>query len=260
MWIPALASVVAGWWGQKQSNKEAAKLRKSQQPLIDSQTENQQLLKQWAQGLFPQGQQNLNLVQSYLRPQVTGDRNATLSALAPEINALTQRQQGSVQAQRGMFPRGGPTASAAAQQPYQFQGDLNNLLFSARPMAAQQLGQLGSNQASMGLSALGQGAGLTNSMLGYGLDAQRQVFGQGMQLGQGVSSMIAPFLQYYMMNRQAPATPTIQNSGGGYSGPGLFGRGGTSEASFPQYNMGNSYSAYQPSTPSTYSKPAPNFP
>jgi hypothetical protein len=195
-------------YGAHQANKQAQKLRNQQQPLIDLQKQQLADLQPFGKSFLQQGQANTDIVQNYLRQLASGNRNTTMQALAPEINAATQGQQGAVAAQRGLFPRGGQTASQAAQTPYQFQGMLNNLMFAQRPQAMQQLAQLGGNQASLGLGAFGQGAGLTNNMLNYGLNAQQQMFGQGAAIGQGISSMIGPFMQYYMMNRQASPTGT----------------------------------------------------
>ena len=221
----AIATIAAGAlsagataYGSHQANKNARQLKNQQQPLVDQQMANLKFLQPYGEQLANQGQGNMGLVQDYLRKLMSGDRGLTMQTLAPEINALTQQYQGATSAARGMYPRGGQTASQAAQLPYQLQGNINNLLFSARPQAAQQLGTLGSNQASLGLGALGQGGGLTNSMLGYGLQAQNQMFGQGAAIGQGISSMITPFLQYYLMNRPTGTTtvPNLPSSGTSY--------------------------------------------
>lgn len=216
--IPALIGLAAAIYGQHQANKQADKLRNQQQPLLDQEKQNLGFLQPFGQQMAQQGQGNMGMVQNYLQRLMSGDRNLTMQTLAPEINSLTQGYQGATSAARGMFPRGGQTASQAAQLPYQMQGNINNLLFSARPQAAQQLGQLGGNQASLGLGALGQGAGLTNNMLNYGLNAQQQMFGQGAQIGQGISSLVGPMMQYYLMNGFGRSGTTDTNTLGPYSG------------------------------------------
>jgi len=244
--IPAVIAAAAAVYGQHKASKEADKLRKQQQPLIDLQKQQAQELQPFGKSFLQQGQANTDIVQNYLRRLASGDRNLTMETLAPEINAATQGQQGAVTAQRNLFPRGGQSASAAAQQPYQFQGMLNNLMFAQRPQAMSQLAQLGGNQASLGLGAYGQGAGLTNNMLNYGLNAQQQMFGQGAAIGQGISSMVGPFLQYYMMNRQTSPTNTNAQipTGSTYnwgSGPGVTTSNSMSGSSTPNTS---SYGAY----------------
>jgi hypothetical protein len=246
MTIAAVVSAGAAAYGSHKAGKEADKLKKQQQPLIDAQKKQLTDLQPFGKSFLQQGQANTDIVQNYLRQMASGNRNTTMQALAPEINAATQGQQGAVTAQRSLFPRGGQSASQAAQQPYQFQGMLNNLMFAQRPQAMQQLAQLGGNQASLGLGAYGQGAGLTNNMLNYGLNAQQQMFGQGAAIGQGISSMVGPFLQYYMMNRQT--TPTNTNAqiptGSTYnwgSGPGVTTGNSMSGQSTPNTS---SYSPY----------------
>lgn len=210
-WIASLVGTAAGLYGQNKANQNAKSLRNSQQPFVDQQLQNMQFLAPYGQQMAQSGQQNMGMVQSYLRNLMSGDRGLTMQTMAPEINNLTQQYQGAIQAQRSQMPRGGTSAGQAGNLGTQLQGNINNLLFSARPMASQQLAGLGSQQSSLGLGALGGAGGLTNNMLNYGLNAQQQMFGQGQQIGQGIGNFISPFLQYYMMNmggnKSASASP-----------------------------------------------------
>ncbi len=246
-WGALIAGVLgagASVYGANKAKQSAKSLKNQQQPLVNQQLANMGLLSQYAQGVLPQSSQNLNMVQSYLRNMMSGDRATTLSTLAPEINNLTQQYQGAVQSQRSQLPRGGTSASAAGQLPYQLQGNINNLLFSARPQAAQQLGALGSQQASLGLGALGGAGGLTNNMLNYGLNAQNQMFGQGQAIGQGVGSLISPFLQYMMMNNNLGGSKTgnspyiSSNTNTNTNSNPIM---GSSPSQFPQYGGISSY-------------------
>ena len=212
MWVGIAgiaANVGMGIYGNQQAKKSADKLKKQQQPLIDQQLAASKMLQPYGQGMMSQGKGNMDMVQQYLQRMASGDRNLMQQSLAPEINGMTQAAQGSVANARSLYPRSGGSAAAAAQLPYQLQGGINNLMFGARPQAMQQLAQLGGNQSSLGLSAMGQGSGLTNNMLQYGLQAQNQMFNQGSQIGQGMSSMVTPMLQWYMMNRQGNTNPQI---------------------------------------------------
>ena len=152
------------------------------------------------------GKENMGLVQSYLRDQLSGDRGQTMQTVAPEINAISDMSRGNVAAQRAAMPRGGMGAAAGADNNRQVQSNINNLLFSVRPRAAEQLGQLGGNQANLGLGAMGQGVGLTNSMLQYGLNARNQLMQEGQSAGQGMGGLMQLAMMY--MNNRSGGAPT----------------------------------------------------
>lgn len=223
--IAAIAGAGATAYGANQSARSARGLQKQQQPLIDQQLALTRLGQLYGERWMKSGETNLDLVQEYFRPLVSGDRSASMQALAPEINALTEQSRGSVAAQRGLFPRGGQGAAQAAQIPTQVQGNINNLLFSSRPRAAQGLMNLGGIQADLGMGAIGKSAGLSNNLLNYGLNAQQQMFGQGASIGQGISSLFGPMMMWYMMNRGQSPSPDIPNpeaaTGHRYSQPGM---------------------------------------
>lgn len=179
---------------QKRLEKQQTSMTKD---ALAQQKERQTQLDAFGRPMLQDGNQNLGIVQDYLRRLASGDRSLTMETLAPEINAMTQGQQGATSMQRSLMPRGGMGAAASAQLPYQLQGNINNLVFGARPNAMAQLGQLGGNQASLGLGAMGQGAGLTNNMLQYGLNARNQSMQEGMAMGQGIGGLGQLLFQFY---------------------------------------------------------------
>lgn len=228
-WINALLPIVNGYLSYKQQQKadEAAKKLQAQQQAQLA------MLQPFGQSFLHNGQDNLNVVQNYLRSLAGGNRALAMQSVAPEINTLAGQQQGSVAAGHALYPRGGATASQNANNQTQFQGNVNNLLFGARRDALGQLGMLGNNQASLGLGAFGQGAGLTNSMLQYGLDARNQSFNQGSQIGQGIGQGLSGLLNYYQnrnTTRPAQTTPSTLNS---TNYPNLYGN-----ISFGNSNLG----------------------
>lgn len=205
MAIAALGATVGTALRQKKREKKQDSIMAEQ---LAQQQARQAQFDALGRPLFDQGKGNMDLVQQYLRSLASGDRNLTMQTMAPQINTMSDTYRGSVAAQRSLSPRGGTTAANAADLPRQHQSDINNMLFGVRPEAMNQLGQLGSNQASLGLGAMGQGAGLTNSMLQYGLESRRQMLEQGMALGQGIGGM-AQLLMQYQMGR-TPAANTSQ--------------------------------------------------
>lgn len=188
-WVGTALAIYGAYEGNRQRRAGQREMREQDEKndqMIAEQRARQQQLDGIAAPWMSQGNQNMNMFQSHLRQIAGGDPAQTMQALAPNINGMIQQSQGAVAAQRNLMPRGGMGAAAGAQIPQQLQGGINNMMMGARQNAMGQLGQLGANQLSLGLGAMGQGAGLTNSMLQYGLDARNQQFQQGMQAGQGM--------------------------------------------------------------------------
>jgi hypothetical protein len=232
--MPWIANVVLpavmGWLGHNQAKKNAKDAKKQSQGLIDAQMDQLKTLKPYGERLLGQGTTNLEQVQSYLRPLVSGDRAAMEQAAAPEINSIAEQQQGSLNTQRNLYPRGGMGAAMTADQPRQLQGDITNFLFGARRSGAEALGTLGGNMASLGLGAMGQGSGLTNSMLEYGLNARNQQFNQESAIGNGVMNGI--LLGRMLMpsgGSQKPTLPATTN----YSSPSPAQGFGSSRLGYP---------------------------
>jgi hypothetical protein len=213
-----LASMAYGEFSNRRAKKEAEKGQKEDQKYLDTQLEQQkQLTDMFGRPLVQQGMQNMNSAQGILQQMASGDRSLTQQAMAPQINQMTDMMRGGVQAQRGLMPRGGMSASQAGGMNQQLQGNINNMLFGARTNAIGQLAQLGGNQASLGLGAMGQGAGLTNNMLQYGLNARNQMFNQGMAAGAGAMGQADYLTRMGMMaynnyqNRQTAPSPYTVN-------------------------------------------------
>lgn len=264
-WIPAVIAGVQALYGAYEGNKARQQAKDQDKAAIAAQKDQLAAFQPYGQSLMKSGQGNMDIVQQYLRRLASGDRGLTEQTLAPEINSMAGAQQNSVGAQRNLYPRGGMAASQAANLPYQLQGNINNLMFQSRPQAMSQLGQLGSNQSSLGLGALGQGAGLTNSMLNYGLQSRQQMFDLGQNTMSGVGNNLINSYLLYQMNRPQPTqsqlpvtTPNYpQNimapgpTNGTASSSNLYGKtlgGGTTPSS-------NSYNSYQPSGYSQFNNP-----
>lgn len=232
----AVGQAIYGKHQQDKANREAKKIRKEDQKLIDEQRERQKSLDAFGRPFLDRAGQNYGLVENYLRQVASGNRELTEQALAPQINQASDLYRGSVAAQRNVNPRSGANAAMAGQMGQQFQGGINNMLFGARTDAMNQLGTLAGNQATLGLGAMGQGAGLTNSMLQYGLQARDQMFNQGMMAGQAAmgqwdywTRMGMNAYNNYQNRRQAPGASTYQTTNFGQPGGDLstFGKGST---------------------------------
>jgi hypothetical protein len=215
-WVNAAIAVYGLYEGNRQ--RRAGERERRDQKAQDEQIQQQQQQRvgrydSLALPMIQSGTQNMNTVQSYLQRLASGDRSLTEQTLAPQINQMTDQFRGGVAAQRNLMPRGGAGAAQSSMLGQQLQGGINNMMFGARAGAIGQLGQLGANQTSLGLGAMGQGAGLTNSMLQYGLDARNQQFNQGMAAGQGFMGMLdmaGRLYNQYATPKTAPNPQTPQ--------------------------------------------------
>lgn len=264
--MPMVALGIAslgGMIGSALHNKKIADAQLKEQKKNDAlaqqhQAEMLKFLQPYGQTMAQHGAYDMNTVGNLLRGQINS-RQSGMQANAPIINQMAQQQQGGVQAMRSLLPRGGQSASQAANLPYQLQGNISNTLMAGRQNAIGQLGQLGSNQASLGLGAMGQGAGLTNSMLNYGLQAQQQMFGQGAAIGQGVSSLFGPALNYWMMNRSGGTSPQSQTPYLPSSGHwGSLNSGSLAPGADPYGSLNNMYTIHY-SAPPVYNPPGEGY-
>ena len=87
-------------------------------------------------------------------------------ALSPEIQRIGAGYNAAQNQINQFAPRGGGRASALGQLPLQRSADVSNLFATMRPMAAQQLSQIGSATGGLGTALTGQIGGLAGSLAG----------------------------------------------------------------------------------------------
>src|SRR5213592_1781670 len=93
-------------------------------------------------------------VMDYWSRILSGNRGEMTSALAPEIEQIGQGYGTQTQAAANLMPRGGGRATLLSQLPYQQMGDIQRLMQTARPQAAQGLLQAGQSAIQGGIGAL----------------------------------------------------------------------------------------------------------
>lgn len=123
-------------------------------------------------GTFGAGINAMQPSLDFFQKLLAGDRSTALSALAPQVSAVTdQANQQREQVAQG--PRGGGTASALVQQPQAETAQLTNLLAGAQTAAAPAAANVGATQAGLGTQEQGVGLGAFQQALN-GLIARRQ--------------------------------------------------------------------------------------
>ena len=145
-------------------------------------TEGQQLLGQGAQ-TTQSGITALAPALSLLTQLTKGDQGDVTQAAQPQIDQITQ-QFDAIRNMISMQPRGGGKTTALAEAPFQKAGDIQRTEGAMRTGAAGQLGQLGTNLASLGISQEGIGAGLESESANIALTKQGLDYGQATTLDQ----------------------------------------------------------------------------
>jgi hypothetical protein len=119
---------------------------------------------------------DINQSLSYWSKLLSGSRPAMMAAIAPETNSVLSGADASKRQTAAMgTARGGGTAATNQQRDTQTQATIDNALFAARPEAAKEVGQLGTQVAGIGttetadaLNALGLGANVEDTLSTFG--------------------------------------------------------------------------------------------
>lgn len=130
------------------------------------------------------GLEDIGKAGSYWSKLLSGDRPTMEQAVAPETNQVLGQADAAKREQAGMgTARGGGTAGANQQVQDASMAKIDNLLFGARPAAAQQeaaIGgkeaDIGQNQMSAALRALGLGETAASDLTGHAITSRRDSY------------------------------------------------------------------------------------
>ncbi len=163
---------------------------------------------------FRRGARETGTAVDYWRRILSG-REGAAATFGPEINQIISSFRGAREAGRTLNPRGGGGSAFTRRIDEEvIPGQISGLLASARPMAAREIGGIGTNLMQSGITGLGttgqlfgQGQGAAGPLLQYGV-ANR---GQNYQFGQDIGGTIMDII------RQIPSiggTPNISHLAG----------------------------------------------
>lgn len=131
-------------------------------------------------------------VLDYYKKLLTGNRAEMMSTLAPEIGAITDEYNQAKKNIGTFTPRGGGQTALLSELPFKQMGDIQKLIQTVRPQAAQGLSQ-----------TAGQVGGLAG-----------QVTGEGLQAGQLSLNAIADQINA-LLGKSAQDIPLQQDMGSG---------------------------------------------
>lgn len=117
-------------------------------------------------------------VMDFFKPILKGDRNAIESVLGPEISKITSGGDAEIRKLSEFMPRGGGSVTSANRISEGVDNNINNLITSARPQAAQGLTNLlpifNSAQQGSAATAIGANQGAANINFGLNNEAQQE--------------------------------------------------------------------------------------
>lgn len=127
---------------------------------------------------------------SFFQALLSGNRQAIMQALSPEISTLSSQYNTGEQTAEEFAPRGGGRAAALEGLPFQEAGQIENLVQGAQTEGAQGETQIGSILSELGLGELGvgtQSASAADAEIQQSVENQQQ---QQAQAGAGIGSLI----------------------------------------------------------------------
>lgn len=172
-------STIASLFGSDDNNFE---MPEGAQPFLDSLDKTSDIGGRFGKKFLKRSNKAFQLPMDFWKKIMTGDRSSLTNLLSPEVEKISGGYD-NVKRNIGEFgPRGGGSNSALTNLDIKETGDISRLFQTARPMAAQNLAQLGSAQGGIGLGALGLGVNADQAGLGAIFDNQRM--GQNAQAGE----------------------------------------------------------------------------
>ena len=148
-----------------------------------------------AKRLLPEAEADIQKALGSYLPLLTGDRQAKIEGLGPEVNQISAQYDTARRAAAEFTPRGGGRTAALAEVPFRKAGAITSLLQKVRPEAAGKVTDIGQLLASIGLTAMPRGEGGAAASLLSTLTAER---GQTMKLwgdiGVGAGEILAKVL------------------------------------------------------------------
>jgi hypothetical protein len=209
----AAAALAAGAtaYAAKQANKRSGSERRAEDQL----NQNSQQAGMYGQQMLGQSKQALDPVMAYFQSLATGDREALMQYLSPEIAAQGQMSRQAFQTSSELSPRSGMGVEATSRIPFDNAAALSKLIASARPAGMQGLAQLGTQMAGLGFQGLGQGSAGAGQVLNYGADRRNDARSQGMMAGENAFELFK-LIQGAAANRKA-------GNGGSFWGGGAAG-------------------------------------
>lgn len=195
--VPAVASIVGGLLGKPKQSAAQKQQTQLENSLLTQQASNAQYATEAGKPLLGQSNDLYGQAINYYKPLLSGDRQQTFNALAPERNQLANDYNQNLKTLQ-FAPRGGGRGAAMQDLDAKQSSAISNLLFQMRPQAANALtgigGQLGAEGANLLNAGSGTNASTINSLSGLqnlALAQNSQGFNQSAQIGASIYQILS---------------------------------------------------------------------
>lgn len=191
--MATIAAAVIGAAGAAYAARQAGKRSRSERDAANALARNSQLAGEYGEDFLGKSKEALGPVYDYYRNLATGDRQALMQYLSPEILAQTQGSRRAFQTASELSPRSGIATEATSRIPMDNAAAISRLIMGARPAGVAGLATLGTNFGNLGMSGLGMGTSGANSMLGYEAGRRRDQQDAGAATGESLWNIFKLF-------------------------------------------------------------------
>jgi len=187
--IGAAGTIGGALIGRKKSGEEKAGLAAT-----TGRAEVETQAGEWGLGeakrLLPKGEESIEQALSYYLPLLSGDRQAMMEAMGPEVNQIVSQYDTGRRAAAEFTPRGGGRTTALAELPFRKAGAITSLLQGARPGAAKAVSDIGFGVGDLASRLLPGSTGAGAQLLGYALQRRGQDIPAWEKMGTSIGSLI----------------------------------------------------------------------
>lgn len=155
-------------------------LQTAQTGLATAQTQASQFATGQAESILPN-------VGNFLNTLVSGDTNAIMGLLQPQISSLSQQYAQAETASAEFAPRGGGRTAAVEEAPFQEANQISTLVNTERQNAVGEAGQLGLGELSGGTTA----AATASSSLETAQSQANEAVQQQQQAGESIGALLS---------------------------------------------------------------------
>jgi hypothetical protein len=164
---------------------------KEQKGLTSAQTDISKFGLGEAKKNLPKAGEDLSKVGNFFQALMSGDRNAILNVLAPEVDTLTSQYDTGRKTAEEFAPRGGGRGAALEELPFRKAGEINKMVQGAQEKGASGLTSVASLFSQLGLGEIGAGTSAANSAFSNIQTAKENQQAQQASAGEAIGGLIA---------------------------------------------------------------------
>lgn len=144
-----------------------------------------------AKSTIPKATAALDQPLNFFQALLSGDRNAILNAISPEVDTLTSQYQTGRKTAEQFAPRGGGRAAALEELPTRQAGDINKLVQGARLTGASGVTSIAQLLGNLGLGEIGVAGPAASSAFTNIETSKENLQQQAGNMGAAVGGLIA---------------------------------------------------------------------